>query len=101
MTPLNTPTLKTIKQSKLNCKKNKHRGGSSNYRTPQLNNRAENQAVKKTKISAVSSMYDTNDEIVNYEMLLLSYIWQEIGPMVVFSESQPWGGNAVLTVEKR
>ena len=28
-------------------------------------------------------MYDTNDEMVNYEMLLLSYIWQEICPMFV------------------
>ena len=46
-------------------------------------------------------MYETNDEMINYEMLLLSYIWQEIYPMLMFSESQPWGGNAVLTVEKR
>ena len=46
-------------------------------------------------------MYDFNDEMINYEMLLLSYIWQEIYPMLMFSESQPWGGNAVLTVEKR
>ena len=29
-------------------------------------------------------MYDTNDEMVNYEMLLLSYIWQEICSMFVF-----------------
>ena len=29
-------------------------------------------------------MYDTNDEMVNYEMLLLSYIWQEICPMFLF-----------------
>ena len=27
--------------------------------------------------------------------------WQEICPMFVFSESQPWGGNAVLIVKKR
>ena len=45
-----TPTLKTIKQSKLNCKK-KHSGGSSNYRTPQLNNRAENQTETPPQIS--------------------------------------------------
>ena len=46
-----TPLIRPIKQSKLNCKKNnvqqKHRGGSSHYRTPQLNNRTENQTVKK------------------------------------------------------
>ena len=50
-----TPTLYLIKKSgwKLNC--------------------------KKTKISAVfPHIYDTNDEMVNYEMLLLSYISQEI-----------------------
>ena len=47
-------------------------------------------------------MYETNDEMINYEMLLLSYIWQEIYPVLVFSESQPWRGCiAVLTVEKR
>ena len=37
-------TLKKINQSKLNC--------------------------KKKKISTVSLMYNTNDEMVNYEMLL-------------------------------
>ena len=46
-----TPALKTIKQSKLNCKNNKHRGSSSHYRTPQLNNGAENQTEKKPHIS--------------------------------------------------
>ena len=46
-----TPALETIKQSKLNCKNNKHSGGSSHYRTPQLNNRAENQTETPSQIS--------------------------------------------------
>ena len=45
------PALETIKQSKLNCKNNNYRGGSSHYRTPQLNNRAENQTETPPQIS--------------------------------------------------
>ena len=52
--------------------KTKHPSGSSHERTPQLNNWTENETV-------VSSF-------VNYEMLLLSYIWLEICPIIVFSE---------------
>ena len=64
-----TPTLKTIKQSKLNCKKKPNIAAvliTTYYRTPQLNNRAEKQTVKKPNISAVSSMHNTSEEIVNY-----------------------------------
>ena len=79
-----TPALKTIKQSKLNCKNNKHRGSSSHYRTPQLNNGAENQTEKNPIF--LGGFFDVRhlDEMVNYEMLLLSYIWQEICSMFVF-----------------
>ena len=41
-------------------------------------------------------MYNTNDEMVNYEMLLLSYIWQEICSMFVFGTMIRGILNAVI-----
>ena len=69
-------------------------------RTPQLNNRAENQTVKKkpTNFSAVSSV-DPNDEMIMLIMrclILLSYIWQEICPMFVFGTMIRGILNAVI-----
>ena len=53
-----TPYIRPIKQSKLNGLRKKNIAVVLPItRTPQLNNRAENQTVKKNKISAASSMY--------------------------------------------
>ena len=99
-----TPLIRPIKQSKLNCKKKKptSRRFFPLQVTPIKHLPCWKSNCKKTQKSRLflrCTYNDTNDEMVNYEVLLLSYhmIWQEICPMFVFSESQPWGGNVVLT----
>ena len=69
------------------------------YKTPQLNNRDENQTVKKKP--NLRCTYDTNYEMVNYEMHLLSYMARKMPYICVFGKSTMGGGNAVLIVEKR
>ena len=55
-------------------------------RKPQLNNRAENQTVKKPKSQRfLRCTYDTNYEMVNYMRCIYYPIWQENCPMFVFS----------------
>ena len=71
-----TPLIRPIKQSKLNCKKkNNHPVGSSDYRTPQLNNRAENQTVKK-KPQNLGCFFDVHTTLMM--RLIMRYFYYPI-----------------------
>ena len=69
MTPYIHPINKQL-LLKIKLLKNKHRGGSSHDRTTRLNNRTEITLYKQKSWRFLPHMYDTNDEMVNYEILL-------------------------------